>query len=141
MPANTAPIFTLTPDVAWASAIGTTANNVYDGSGTIGTNIYTIFTAGANGSFVERIRLRARGTNIQTVIRVFLNNGSTNATQANNALLTEYPLPATTAAANGSTPEFEIPMNIQIPAGYRLLVLFGTAVAAGYDVMAIGGDY
>ena len=48
MPANTAPIFTLTPDVQWGTTTVATANTAKDGTGTV----LTVFTAGANGSYV-----------------------------------------------------------------------------------------
>lgn len=135
MPANTVPIYPLTPKPSWATAI--TANNTYTGTGTV--NIP--FTAGANGAYVSAIKLKPRGTNVASVARFFLNNGADNNTDANNALIGEISLPATTAIATAALIELALPLNIPIPAGYRILFVLGTAVAAGWDATVIAGDY
>lgn len=136
MPANTSPIFPLTPQVNWATL--TTANTATDGTGTVST----IFTAGTDGGRVDYIRCVARGTNVATVLRIFINNGSTNATAANNTLIHEQVLPSTTASnvvdAGG---EIDVPLNISIPNAYRINVTIGTAVSTGWAVTAIGGNY
>lgn len=137
MPANTAPIFTLTPDVSWGTSALTTANTAKDGTGTV----LTCFTAGANGSYVQRIRFRPSGTAVQTVARVFINNGSTNATAANNILWDEITIAATTLSETTAQSTFEIPLNYALPAGYKLNVTIGTTIAAGLYVSVIGGDY
>lgn len=145
MPANTSPIFTLTPDVAWGSADGNggtagpllTANTAMDGTGTV----LTVFTAGANGSYVSRLIAKAAGTNVATVLRVFINNGSTNATIANNTFIAEATLPATTASAVAALQPVEIPLNFALANGYKINVTLGTTVVAGYRVTVIGGDY
>jgi len=103
--------------------------------------VTTVFTAGANGSYVSQLIARPVGTNIATVLRVFINNGSTNATQANNCLYTEITLPASTANAAGALQGISIPLNFALPAGYKINVTLGTAVATGYRVMCQGGDY
>jgi hypothetical protein len=137
MPQNTQPIFTLTPDVAWGTTAITTANTAKDGTGTV----LTCFTAGANGSYVQRIRFRPSGTAVQTVARVFINNGSTNATAANNILWDEITIAATTVSETTAQSTFEIPLNYALPAGYVLNVTIGTTIAAGLYVSVIGGDY
>jgi hypothetical protein len=145
MAANTAPIFTLTPDLGWGSADGNagtagpllTANTAMDGTGTV----LTVFTAGASGSYVQRLIARAVGTNVASVLRVFVNNGSTNATIANNTLIAEVTLPITTASAVSALQPIELPLNFALPAGYKLNVALGTTVAAGYRVSVLGGDY
>lgn len=145
MTANTDPIFSAIPDVAWGSADGNggaagplkTQNLALDGTGTV----LTVFTAGANGSFVVRLRCRAIGTNIQTVLRVFINNGSTNATIANNIFWDEVTIPATTVATNAAIPVTEIGLGFGLPAGFKINVALGTTVAAGYFISVIGGDY
>lgn len=136
MPANFSPIFPLTPQIAFATI--TAANTATDGTGTVNT----IFTAGANGGRVDYIRCRALGTNVATVLRVFINNGSTNATATNNSLFEELTLPITTASNTGETgQDSDIPLNLSLPTGYKINVVLGTAVAAGWKVTAVGGDY
>jgi hypothetical protein len=146
MAANTAPIFTLAPDVQWGIADGNggsagplkTANTAKDGTGTV----LTVFTADAtNGGFVQRIKARPVGTNTASVLRVFLNNGSTNATIANNALFAELTLAATTLSEVGALASYEEFLNFALPIGYKLNVTLGTTVAAGYVVTVIGGKY
>ena len=138
MAANTAPIFSSLGDIEWGTTAITTANTAKDGTGTV----LTCFTADAtNGGFVQRIRFRAAGTNIATVARVFINNGSTNATAANNILYDEITLAATTLSEVAAQPVYELPLNFALPPGYKLNVTLGTTVAAGYYVSVIGGKY
>ena len=137
MAANTAPIFSIAGDVEWGTTAITTANTAKDGTGTV----LTCFTADVEGAFVQRIRFRAAGTNIATVARVFINNGSTNATAGNNILYDEITLAATTLSETSAQPVYELPLNFALPAGYKLNVTLGTTVAAGYYVSVIGGKY
>jgi len=137
MAANTAPIFTLIPETQWGPNAITTANTAKDGTGTV----LTIFTAGADGSYVQRVRFRPSGTAVQTVARLFINNGSPNTTASNNILFDEITLSAITLSETAAQPSFEIPLNFALPAGFKLNVTIGTSVAAGYYVSAIGGDY
>lgn len=135
MPANTVPIYPLTPKPSWDTE--TAANNTYTGTGTVGT----VYTAGANGAYVAAIKLKPNGTNVASVARFFLNNGSDNNTAANNALIGEITLPATTAIATASLIELMLPLNMPIPASYRIMWVLGTTVAGGWTATAVAGDY
>lgn len=115
----------------------TTANPNYDGTSTVGT----VFTAGTNGSFIGYVKLKPLGTNVASVGRFWINNGSTNATAANNFLWGEVTLPATTAATAAALAELVLQFNIAIPAGYKINFALGTTVAAGWQATCIGGDY
>lgn len=138
MATNKNPMFTGTPDVQWGATALATANTAKDGTGTV----LTVFTADAtNGGYVHKLVARAAGTNIATVLRVFINNGSTNATPANNILLAELTLSATTLSEVASLAPYEIPLNFALPAGYKLNCTVGTTVAAGYYISVIGGKY
>lgn len=138
MAANTAPIYSLLGEIEWGTTAITTANTAKDGTGTV----LTVFTADAtNGGFVQRIRFRAAGTNIATVARVFINNGSTNATAANNILFDEITLAASTLSETAAQVTYELPLNFALPPGYVLNVTVGTTIAAGYYVLVIGGKY
>src|ERR1051326_8719408 len=121
MAANTNPIYTGTPDVQWGSGAdgngGTansplkTANTALDGTGTV----YTVFQADStNGGYVRSIIARAAGTCTASVLRIFLNNNSSNTTAANNSLIGEVSLPSTTAVANAATQHIEVPINFAI---------------------------
>ena len=137
MAANTNPIFALTPNIGFGALI-TTGNNNYDGTNGA---VVSIYTAGANGSYVRMVTCEAAGTNIATVARFWINNGSTSGTAANNSLFIQVSLPATTASASAATSHIEIPFNIQLPAGYKIYWVIGTTVAAGWIATAHGGDY
>lgn len=138
MAANVNPIFSRAPDVQWIGAVAT-ANTTKDlTSGTI----YLVFTADStNGGYLQKLRVRALGTNIATVMRVWLNNGSTTGTAANNTLFTEITCPATTVSEVAALAELEIPMNLALNAGYRVYVTVGTTVSAGFGVTAVAGKY
>ena len=87
MTANIDPIYSKLADIQWTTiASAASANTALDGTGTV----YTAFTADAtNGGFIQRMRIKAPSTSTATVLRVFVNNGSTNATAANNSLIDE----------------------------------------------------
>ena len=136
MAANTAPIYSAAPIVTWGTIA--TANTAKDGTGTV----VTVFTADAtNGGRVEKLKVRAQGTNTATVLRVFINNGATNATAANNSLYTEVTVPATTATEVAAQADLEVPLGLSLPPGYKLNITIGTTVAAGLAVTAVGGKY
>lgn len=138
MAANNKPIFGLTPNVGPLNALVLTAGNVYDGNT---ANMVTVFTAAGNGSYIERLRCKANSSNIATVLRVFINNGSAYTTPANNILYDEISLPATTASSTAAVALQEIAMGFALPAGYRIGVCVGTTVANGWYVTGIGMDY
>lgn len=124
-----------------------------DGTDTAGTALALAFTAGANGSRVDTIKVRytatngstATGTSAATVIRFWLNNGSANTTATNNKFIGEIAMPAqtVTALATGTMPEYVLTLGISIPAGYKIYA--GSTVAAGgvlaFLVDTVGGDY
>lgn len=147
MAQNTNPIFPLTPVNSWVSGVaanaatpGVTANTTTDL--TSGTIYGPIETAGAvEGSRLDFIKVRALGTNVATVIRIWINNGSVTTTAANNTLYMERTLSSTTVSQTSELADVIIPMNISLAAGYRVYATFGTAVAAGFHLTAIGGDY
>ena len=138
MPANTAPIFTRLGDIQWIGGIST-ANTTTDL--TSGTS-YLAFTADAtNGGYVQKVRFRSLGTNVATVARVWINNGSTTGTATNNTLYDEISLAATTVSQTSALSVYELPLNIALPAGYKIYITIGTAVAAGYIATVIAGKY
>jgi len=137
MAANTAPIFLRTPSIQWVST-GTAANTNLDGTGTVAT----VFTADAtNGSKIEKVVLEHLGTNIATLVRLFVNNGSSNTTAANNSLVYEQVVAANTVSQTSASTRLEIALNLALPAGYKLNCTIGTAIATGIQVSAIGGHY
>jgi len=145
MPANTSPIYSITGATDSVAAnntgliVGPTANTAQDGTGTL----YKLFTAGANGSYIQKIRFRPVGSPAATVCRVFISTSTTtNAT--NTWLYDEITLPAVTLVNNAASSVFELPLNFAIEANYLLYVTFGTSTGSagtGYSVVAIAGDY
>lgn len=134
---NTSAIYSRVGDIQWTVAI-TAANTAMDGTGTVST----VFTSDAtNGGLVQRLRLKAAGSNVATVARVFVNNGASNTNSSNNALIDEISLPATTLTQTAGMGLFEVPLGFALPPGFKLNVVLGTAVAAGWIPTVIGGKY
>lgn len=143
MPANVDPIFSKNGDVSNNATTGmnqlvTAVANDYTG---VSGNNSLIFTAGANGSYIDRIQFKAGGTNVASVARIFINNGSTPGTAANNVFYGEISLPITTAIATTATVDLVYPMGFAINAGFRIYFGLGTAVAAGWVATVVAGDY
>lgn len=143
MPANTSPIFTLTPKASWWTAAITAVNTSLAGAGTTGTDVFTVFTAGANGSFVQRVRFKAAATGgAAACARVFINTAAnTNPVAGDSVLFDEITLPLTTVSTSSATAVYELPLNFAIPAGYRIMVTLGATVTGGWYASCIGGDY
>lgn len=159
MPANTLPIYTKTPHVSAALIPAATAVAKSDGAstGAGNENLYIVFKAGANGSFIQKIRFMvgyttAATASTATTMRVFLSTVMSNAegaaagttTNANTHLVYEVVLPATTADQSATaTAFFDVPLNMPIPSGMGVVV--GQHVAQANSVTwkatAIGGDY
>lgn len=144
MPGNADPIYSRKGQVASNGTTGmttsiTTATGDYTGAS---ANHVLVFTADAtNGSFVQRLRFKALGTNTASVARIYINNGSAATTAANNSFFGEETLPATTASNVVATIDIDYPMNIALPAGFRIYVGVGTTVAAGWVCTPVAGDY
>ena len=145
MAANTSPIFSIAGHVESVASdnsglvVGPTANTAQDGSGTL----YKAFTAGANGSFLQKIRFRPVGSPAATVCRVFISSSSS--TSATNTwLYDEITLPAVTVSQTAASSVFELPLNFALNASYLLYVTFGTSTGStgtGYSVVTVAGDY
>ncbi len=139
MPSNTSPIFSKIGDIQWNDSPIVTANTTTDL--TTGTS-YLIFTADAtNGGYIQKLRIRALGTNVATVMRVWINNGSTTGTASNNILYDEISLASSTVSQTSALAVYELPLNFALPNGYTIYVTLGTTVVAGFDVTAIAGKY
>ena len=149
MPANTSPIYSIvgaTDSVASNNSglvVGPTANTATDGTGTL----YKAFTAGANGSYVQKMRFRPVGapTNVvaATVCRVFISSSTTTSASA-TWLYDEITLPAVTIQSTTATSVFELPINVALDPNYLLYVTFGTSTGSsgiGYSIVTIAGDY
>jgi hypothetical protein len=75
------------------------------------------------------------------VLRIFVNNGSTNTTAANNSLYMEQTVPASTLSETTAIADLIVPLDMALPAGYKLNCTIGTTVPAGLQVTCEGGDF
>jgi len=140
MAGNATPIFSKAGAISLGSGI-TAVITDYDGTG--GNNVVAFTADATNGGYVQRIRFKAKGTNAISVARIFLNNGSSNSTAANNTFYGEVSLPATTAITTAATVDIDYPMNIALPAGYRIVIGISaaTTLASGWVPTVIAGAY
>lgn len=132
MAVTATPIFIQTPKVACVSIA--TANTNRDGTGTIGT----LYTAGSNGSKIDRVQVTAAGTTTAGVIRMFIYDGST------YYLLSEHLVsaitPSSTVAAFMLNIDYSQAGNgMYLPTGYSLRA--STHNAETFKLCAFGGDY
>lgn len=112
------------------------ANTNRDGTGTIAT----IFTAGAKGSRIDAINIKAVATTTAGMLRLFIHDGT------NARLLTELPVQAVTPS--GTLPSWEAQLNantmtqvlpLVLPTGYSLRA--ATNNAETFNIIALGGDF
>lgn len=143
MAANTTPIYSKAGLISFSELLKT-ANIAKDGTGV--TSL--IFTAGADGARVERVRIKPVGTNVATVVRIFINNGSDPTVAANNVLYAEKTIAANTLSEVAESVLNELPtitdttaFPLVLPPSYRLYATIGTTVAAGIRITAIGSTY
>ena len=113
-----------------------TANTAKDGTGTIGT----VLTAGASGSRIDGVDIKARVTTTAGAIRLFIHDGTT------AFLLTEIPVVALTSSATAAAWEWQGNTNtmsnlfpIILPTGYSLRA--STNNAESFNVFALGGNF
>lgn len=142
--ANKTPIYSIGGDNSVDSSTTmapTFTTAAADYTGATATHNKLVFTAGANGSFVQRLRFKAIGTNTASVARIFINNGSSNTTATNNTFYGEVSLPGTTATNTAATVEIDYPMNFALTPNFRIYVGLGTTVAAGWVCFAVAGEY
>ena len=112
------------------------ANTNRDGTGAIGA----VFMAGASGSRIDAINIKATGTTTAGMIRLFIHNGT------DTRLLTELPVTAITPSATLPTWEAQLNTNtmsqvlpIILPTGYSLRA--ATEKAETFNVTCFGGDF
>lgn len=130
MAINKNPIFVGEGKIGFGNLLG--ANSAVDGTGTF----VEVFSADTTyGSFVEKIVITPKGTNVATVARIFLDNLTT------KILAKEATCLATTISQVAALNPIEIQLNIILPPSFKLQMTLGTAVAAGFSVTVFGGDY
>lgn len=131
---SASPNFAASPRVS--SAAISTANPNRNGSGTIGD----VLLAGANGSRIDSVCIKATAATTAGMIRLFVNNGST------SVLVAEVPVTAITPSA--TTPSYQAVVSgvsnpdlfpLVLPTGYKLQA--ATEKAESFNVIAIGGNF
>jgi hypothetical protein len=136
---NNSPIYSRVGDIQWNASVMTAANTTTDL--TAGT-YYLIFTADATaGGYVQKIRFRSLGTNVATVARIWITNATGPGVASDTVLFDEASLIASTVSQTGALAVTEVPINLALPPSYSIYITLGTAVAAGYDAIVVGGKY
>jgi hypothetical protein len=142
MPANTTPIFVLTPNMGTARLVA--AATASDGSGTL----YPLMTAGVNGSRIDAVRFRnaqvALAASTAMVHRIYYSATNTSGSTTCRLVGEVATAAATrTAAAVGATSLYTFDLPLIMPSGSGLFV--GQSAYAGaqdqFDAQAFAGDY
>lgn len=122
------PQFVTTPRLGVSQVA--TANANRDGTGTL----VTVFTAGADGSRIDYVAIKATGSTSAGMIRLYVHDGT------NARLLTEDAVPAIAATSTQKTHEslVELAGGLVLPTGYSLRA--STEIGETFNVMALGGD-
>lgn len=150
MAQNTNPIFSLVPVVSFGTVTGSVGLTRSDGVGTVGTDIFLLFTADAtNGSYVSKIRVSAAATTstsmTASVLRFYISSVSSGATTAANTVLYQEVAVAALAAAHTSnaTNFYEVAFNVPLAPSQTILVSIDDNLAANtrWQFLTFGGNY
>ena len=153
MPANTSPLFTLTPNVSFAAIPTANAQVKSDGTSAGSSNdfMYKVFTSGSNGSYIDRVRFfsvasAAATTGVATTLRVYLSTVSSPGatTTSDTTLLGEVSVPAISSShSTNATNYYDVVLGFAIPTGRYIHVSQHVAQTTNqsWRAMAIGGDY
>jgi len=133
MPANTSPIFALTPVVGVATLTSPTA--VTSRANIAGTTDLTLLdAAGSNGTRISQIYIRAKETTVAGSVFIWIYDGTT------SFLFDEFIVTAVTASntaeAFNATHYYE---NLVVPTTFSLYV--SSTIDQDFNVFAFGGDY
>lgn len=151
MAANIDPIWSKLSDYQGGGLITTAATTVYDISGTIGTDIYKIFTADStNGGYVQRVRFKyaANGTTTSNaaVLKLWISSvGTGSPTIGTQAWFWDEVALPTTGALTTTTTTYapEIYLGFALPASYTLLAKITVSQSAntGWLASVVAGKY
>jgi hypothetical protein len=134
MPANTSPIFALSPELSFATVTDATT----DRTGATMTNTVTLLTAATNGTKITQIGAKVAGDNAATAVLIFISDS----TGANFKLFDEIALTAVTASTTTTSQRAVTAYSdLQLKAGQVVKVGTTVATAAGVNIFAIKGDY
>jgi hypothetical protein len=116
--------------------IGANGNSSLTGSGTLGTDIWTVITAASapsKGTLVKSITIKSSVSTSQGMVRLFIYDGT------NTRLIQEIPVPLITIAA--TTPAFEYTWNCDIKLNPGYTIRATTQNANSFNVIAEGLDW
>lgn len=139
--------FALAPNVGRVKISGVAASNTSrTGSGTEGTNIFNVFTAGANGSRIDRIIATAAGTLAVTtagMIRFFISNSDNSDKTFYREWGVTSVVPSASAVGWTNYTTSKLDAGLCLKAGEKLWVSVHTVDAAGnqFDIVVEGGDF
>lgn len=132
--ANFKPIFPLTPE----TKIVTVSAATTDRTGATTTNLVELLTAGASGTKITQIGAKVAGTNIGTLVLIFI----TDTAGANPKLFDEIELTAVTAdTLTTSQRAVTSYADLQLKSGQKVLVGLTVAITDGVNIFAEKGDY
>jgi hypothetical protein len=150
MSANVQPQFCAVANIS-SVLFGGAALTTSDGSsGTVGTNIFLAFTPGANGSYIEVIRIMAVASaaataTAATTVRIYISTVNTGSTTTSNTwLFNELALPAITADQTTTATNFyDVPCGFRIGSANYILISSHIVNNANTSLRAttFGGDY
>ena len=133
MPANTSPIFALTPGLVYQTITGTTT----DKTGATTANLKTLMTAGVNGTKVTQIGFKAEGTSLSGLFLIFI----TDTAGANPKLFDEIAIAAVSSSTTTATNRvFTAYNDLQLAAGQKILV-GATTISGNIIGWAQYGDF
>lgn len=131
MAGNTKPIFPKSARIGVANISTANANRTVTGI----TGLTLLVAAGADGTRIDRIRVKATATTTAGMIRIWEYAGSGNA-----QLVFEIPVSAVTPSATLASFEAYLDVLVEyLPAGYSYYV--STEKAEAFNVFAFGGDW
>lgn len=150
MAANFDPIYSKAGDIQASALISAVASVLYNGSGTIATDVYKIWGADAtNGGFLQRVRVKyvANATTASNacVMKFYLSaSTSGSVTDANMFFYDEIAIPATgTLTTTAGNVSYDLPCGFALPAGWSIFAKITVAQPAscGFIATGIGGKY
>lgn len=101
----------------------------------------TLLSDPINGQRIIKLVFQPLGSNVASAGRAFLNNGQSSAVAANNTYLDDVTLPISTLSEVATMPGIDMVLDLVVPPFHKINVALGTAVAAGYAVYAVAGNY
>jgi hypothetical protein len=125
------PVFAATP----RNGVGNIATGNTTRDASVTTGIVSILTAGASGTLVTRIDIKATVTTTLGMVRLWIHDGT------NYRLWREVPVTAITVSASVAGFEYSITMSdgLILPSGYSLRA--STHNSESFNIAAMGGDF